>query len=104
MKYIIYITSFLLALFAVLYPELAIADIRKPDFVSDNGVEKLDEAGQTLYTYISYGFGIALGIAAAVISFLALQGKMSEMWEKAGNIIVGVLMFLLFGTIVFAFI
>lgn len=93
------------AVYAVsfLFPELALAvDIKKPGFVDTNGEEKIEEAGEELSKYIGYAFGTVLGIAGMMLGFLAVKGKMEEMWEKFQNIIIGVLMFLLSGTVFFA--
>jgi hypothetical protein len=104
-KLVINITILLITAINLFFPELALAtEIKKPSFVDDNGTEKLEEAGASIMNYVAVGFGVAAGLASAIVSFLAIRGKMEEMWEKAGNIIIGVIVFLVMGTVVFSII
>ncbi len=86
-----------------LFPEMASAlDITRPSFVSNDGINKLDQAGTEISKYIAAAFGVMTGIAVSVIAFLAINGKMEEVWERFKNIVIGVLIFLVGGTAVFA--
>lgn len=78
--------------------------ITKPDFVEGDGKEVINQAGSTIMDYIAIAFGVMLGIVLASLGFLALKGKMEEMWERFQQAIIGVVMFLGAGTAVFSFI
>ena len=85
-----------------LMPEIALAiDVPKPSFISNDGMEKIDEAGETITEYIAVAFGVVTGISVLSLAFMAYKGKMEEVWERAGNIITGALIFMIGGTIVF---
>lgn len=79
-------------------------EISKPDFVTGDGKEVMSKAGNTVMDYIAIAFGIMLGIVLASLGFLALKGKMDEMWDRFQHAIIGVVMFLGAGTAVFSFI
>jgi tetrahydromethanopterin S-methyltransferase subunit G len=78
-------------------------EITKPDFVSGDGKEVMQKAGQTVMDYIAIAFGIMLGVSLSTLAFLAFKGKMDEMWERFQNVIIGVVLFLGAGTAVFSF-
>ena len=79
-------------------------EITKPDFVTGDGKEVINKAGATIMDYIAIAFGVMLGIVLASLGFLALKGKMDEMWERFQQAIIGVVIFLGAGTAVFSFI
>lgn len=79
-------------------------EITKPDFVTGDGKEVMNKAGNEIMNYIAIAFGIILGIVLASLGFLALRGQMDEMWDRFQNAIIGVVIFLGAGTAVFSFI
>lgn len=86
-----------------LLPELAFAalDIQKPSFIDTRSAQDIDAAGDSITGWISIAFGVVAGIAGAIASFFAMNGKMEEMWERFKNVLIGVVLFSVSGSIIF---
>ena len=97
-----YITMFALAVLVTLWPELALAEIKKPDFVKEVNPENLNQAGSEINKWIFIGMAVIIGLFSIRPGYLLITGKPDEALEKSKEIIFGAIAAVVFGGIVFA--
>ncbi|MDX1694886.1 MAG: hypothetical protein R3208_14060 [Ketobacteraceae bacterium] len=91
-----------LLVISVAFPELAMAELKKPSFVQDVNADDLEKAGDEISKWIFIFMAIILGLFSVRPGYLFITGKPEEALEKSKEIIIGAVVALVLGGIAFA--
>ena len=102
-RHIVLISTITIAALTALAPELVLAaKMITPGYVGDADSGALESAGETINNWIFAGMAIVVAASAVRPGFLFVTGRAGEGWRAAKDIIIGVVLALVLGGILFS--
>jgi len=91
-----------LVLYWVCWGVVHAAEIKRPSFVNTTTANNIEKAGNEIYTWLIIGLGVAFAIAALFPAWYFMQGDKEKAVELSKNILIGAVVAVAFGGVVFA--
>lgn len=83
------------------FPDVAMAELKKPSFVKEVNADDLEKAGTEISKWIFIFMAVIVGLFSVRPGYLFITGKPEEALEKSKEIIIGVVVALVLGGIAF---